>query len=176
MAEEPRRRRLKISSRIHGEHEERRRLEERRDIYVEQLATREREVRQMRETLGVLRSIAERVEFEIQIYRDRLERIDSELRDLERAELREFIMGPESDRFADMTIANAAYELLRETGEAMHVRNIWEALSRGGLRLSSERPTLSVTTALLRDKARFKRVAPNTYALVETQPRLIDES
>ncbi|GEM_PF-6042672 len=175
MAEEPGRRRLTIASRIHNGREERRSLEDRRMSYIERIATREIDITSMKDAIDVLRRTLARFELEIEMYRSRVDRIDARLADLERAELREFEMGAESARFAGMTIADASYELLKETGEAMHVRLIWEALSRRGLRSSAQRPTLSVTTALLRDE-RFERVAPNTYAIVGTQPRLIDES
>jgi len=150
-------------------------LQREHDMLVEQIARRETDIQPMKEAIDVLERTIARFELDIRIYQERLERIDDRLARLEMAEERELEMGPENNRFADMTIADAAYEVLKEAGRGIHVKEIWEALSRGGLRSSAQRPTLSVTTALLRDN-RFRRVGKNTYAIVGTQPRLIDES
>jgi len=164
-----RRKIAKMADKIVTQQRRREWLERQHDMLVEQITRREADSAPMREAIDVLHRTIARFELDVRIYRERLERIDAELAEFEMAEERELEMGPESDRFAGMKISDAAYQVLQEAGRGMHVSEIWEALSRGGLRLSAERPTLSVTTALLRDE-RFQRVGKNTYAIVGTQP------
>jgi len=135
-------------------------------MLLEQIARRQGELDQLKQSVDVLRSIIARFELELDLYRNRLDVFLDELAEFDMAEQRELELGLESDRFADMTIADAAYEVLKEAGQGMHVTEIWEALSRGGLRLAAQRPTLSVTTALLRDKVRFQKVGKNLYAAI----------
>ena len=66
--------------------------------------------------------------------------------------------------YADMTIADAGFEILKAAGRPLHVRNIWKRLQRGGKTFEAEKPILSVTAALLRDD-RFENLGRNTFTI-----------
>ncbi|NNF00761.1 MAG: hypothetical protein HKN25_17220 [Pyrinomonadaceae bacterium] len=72
---------------------------------------------------------------------------------------------PLSDRFSDRTITQACTLLLRETGEALHVNELYNLLVEGGFEFKGNNPTISIAVSLNRN-TRFRKVAPGTFDLV----------
>jgi hypothetical protein len=70
-----------------------------------------------------------------------------------------------SDRFADRTIPQATAMLLRESGEPLHVNEIYNRLLEGGFAFTGHNPTISIAVSLNRN-GRFRKVAPGTFDLV----------
>lgn len=70
-----------------------------------------------------------------------------------------------SERFADRTIPQAATMLLRESGEPLHVNEIYNRLVEGGFNFTGHNPTISIAVSLNRN-GRFRKVAPGTFDLV----------
>lgn len=77
--------------------------------------------------------------------------------------------------YADMSIANATFEILREKGIPLHVKTIWERLEQGGKISTAHKPTLSVTAALLRDE-RFQNIGGNKFRIKEFPSDTNEES
>ncbi len=69
------------------------------------------------------------------------------------------------DRFADRTIPQATTMLLRESGEPLHVNEIYNRLLEGGFNFNGHNPTISIAVSLNRN-GRFRKVAPGTFDLV----------
>lgn len=84
-------------------------------------------------------------------------------------QLKEILMG--KSKYVAMSIAEAAFLLLTETGKSMHAKEIYQKLIEGGVRIRAKAPITSVSIALSRDK-RFKKSAPNTYDLSEESATL----
>jgi hypothetical protein len=72
---------------------------------------------------------------------------------------------PISRRFTDRTITQACSLLLRETGEPLHVNELYNLLVAGGMEFTGNNPTISIAVSLNRNK-RFRKVAPGTFDLV----------
>lgn len=72
---------------------------------------------------------------------------------------------PVSRRFAEKTITQACSLLLRETGEPLHVNELFNMLVAGGMNFTGNNPTISIAVSLNRNR-RFKKVAPGTFDLV----------
>ncbi|MEZ5306906.1 MAG: hypothetical protein R2684_07150 [Pyrinomonadaceae bacterium] len=72
---------------------------------------------------------------------------------------------PISQRFSDLTIPQACTLLLRESGKALHVNELYNFLVAGGYEFSGSNPTISVAVSLARNR-RFRKVAPSTFDLV----------
>ena len=77
---------------------------------------------------------------------------------------REFSRAERVDRFADLTIPQATAALLKETGGALHVNDIFERLQAGGFVFSGHNPTISIAVSLNRNP-RFCKVSPGTFGL-----------
>ena len=72
---------------------------------------------------------------------------------------------PISHRFADRTITQACTLLLRESGQALHVNELYNLLVSGGMSFKGNNPTISVAVSLNRNR-RFRKVGPGTFDLV----------
>ena len=72
---------------------------------------------------------------------------------------------PISRRFTDRTITQACTLLLRESGEALHVNELYNLLVSGGFEFKGNNPTISIAVSLNRN-SRFRKVAPGTFDLV----------
>jgi hypothetical protein len=72
---------------------------------------------------------------------------------------------PISQRFSDRTITQACTLLLRESGEALHVNELYNFLVAGGFEFKGNNPTISIAVSLNRNR-RFRKVAPGTFDLV----------
>lgn len=72
---------------------------------------------------------------------------------------------PISHRFAERTITQACSLLLRESGGALHVNELYNLLVAGGMEFNGNNPTISIAVSLNRNK-RFRKVAPGTFDLV----------
>lgn len=72
----------------------------------------------------------------------------------------------ERTKYAGLSVPQAAFVLLKETGGALHAKAIYARLEDGGVRIRGKTPVTSIATSLSRD-GRFRKVAPNTYQLVE---------
>lgn len=70
-----------------------------------------------------------------------------------------------SHRFADRTITQACTLLLRESGEPLHVNELYNLLVSGGMEFKGNNPTISVAVSLNRNR-RFRKVGPGTFDLV----------
>ncbi len=77
---------------------------------------------------------------------------------------RELLLG--KSKYAGMSVPQAALTLMKEAGRPMHAKDIYLKLLEGGVRIRGKTPVTSVAISLKRDK-RFKKVAPNTFELVE---------
>lgn len=72
---------------------------------------------------------------------------------------------PISHRFTERTITQACSLLLRESGGALHVNELYNLLVAGGMEFTGNNPTISIAVSLNRNK-RFRKVAPGTFDLV----------
>jgi len=72
----------------------------------------------------------------------------------------------EKTKYAGLSVPQAAFLLLKETGKPLHAKEIYQKLTEGGVRIRGKTPVTSVAISLSRDK-RFKKIAPNTFTLVE---------
>jgi hypothetical protein len=72
---------------------------------------------------------------------------------------------PISQRFLDRTITQACTLLLRESGKALHVNELYNFLVAGGFGFKGNNPTISIAVSLNRNR-RFRKVAPGTFDLV----------
>jgi len=73
----------------------------------------------------------------------------------------------ERTKYARLSVPEAAFLLLQDNnGKAMHAKEIYQRLETGGISIRGKTPVTSVATSLGRDR-RFKRVAPNTFVLVQ---------
>ncbi len=72
---------------------------------------------------------------------------------------------PLSNRFNDRTITQACTLLLRESGSALHVNELYNLLIAGGMRFKGNNPTISIAVSLNRNR-RFRKVDPGTFDLV----------
>ena len=72
---------------------------------------------------------------------------------------------PISERFADRTITQACTLLLRESGNPLHVNELYNHLIAGGFGFKGNNPTISIAVSLNRNR-RFRKVAPGTFDLV----------
>lgn len=77
---------------------------------------------------------------------------------------REILLG--RSKYVGMNVSEAAYQILRDAGSAMHAKDICHRLIEGGLRIKAKAPVTSIATSLKRDR-RFRKVAPNTFEAVE---------
>lgn len=72
---------------------------------------------------------------------------------------------PISHRFTDRTITQACTLLLREAGKPLHVNELYNLLTAGGMEFKGNNPTISIAVSLNRNR-RFRKVAPGTFDLV----------
>lgn len=72
----------------------------------------------------------------------------------------------EKSKYVGLSVPQATFLLLKETGKAMHAKIIYQKLVEGGVRIRGKTPITSVAISLSRDK-RFKKIAPNTFKLSE---------
>ncbi len=72
----------------------------------------------------------------------------------------------ERTKYVGLSVPQAACLLLRESGGALHAREIFKRLNEGGMQIGGKTPVTSVSTALSRDK-RFQKASPNTFMLVK---------
>ena len=75
------------------------------------------------------------------------------------------IIEPISHRFSDRTITQACTLLLRESGKALHVNELYNLLVAGGMEFKGNNPTISIAVSLNRNR-RFRKVEPGTFDLV----------
>lgn len=69
-------------------------------------------------------------------------------------------------KYFGMSVPQAASLLLREAGTPMHAKEVYRKLAEGGVRIRGKTPVTSIAISLRRDK-RFRKVAPNTFELVD---------
>ncbi|NKE72679.1 hypothetical protein MNODULE_18165 [Nitrospiraceae bacterium HYJII51-Mn-bac16s-1-B09] len=72
----------------------------------------------------------------------------------------------EKTKYAGLSVPQATFLLLKEAGKPLHAKEIYQKLTEGGVRIRGKTPVTSVAISLSRDK-RFKKIAPNTFTLVE---------
>jgi hypothetical protein len=72
---------------------------------------------------------------------------------------------PVSQRFSDRTITQACTLILRESGRALHVNELYNTLCSGGFSFTGNNPTISIAVSLNRNR-RFRKVAPGTFDLI----------
>ena len=77
---------------------------------------------------------------------------------------REILLG--RSKYVGMSVPEAAYQILKEAGRAMHAKDLLQRLVEGGMQIKGKTPLTSVATSLRRDK-RFRKVGPNTFELFE---------
>jgi|GEM_PF-4408671 len=81
--------------------------------------------------------------------------------------------GMESERtrrykFLSKTLAEAVYQTMHEAGIELHAEEVVDRLKQGGAVIRAQRPILTVTSILSRNKDTYERVGPNTYRLKES--------
>jgi len=69
-------------------------------------------------------------------------------------------------KYLGMSVPQATMVLLKEAGTPMHAKEVYQKLVEGGVRIRGKTPVTSIAISLRRDK-RFRRVAPNTFDLVD---------
>ncbi len=69
-----------------------------------------------------------------------------------------------NQRFSDRTITQACTLLLRESGQPLHVNELYNLLVSGGMQFKGNNPTISIAVSLNRNR-RFRKVAPGTFDL-----------
>lgn len=79
---------------------------------------------------------------------------------------REILLG--RSKYVGMSVPDAAYALLRETRRPMHAKELYRHLVEGGLQIRGKTPVTSVATSLKRDR-RFRKVAPNTFEVIDEE-------
>jgi len=127
------------------------------NYYLKQRADAEQKIDRLRRVLGLLNGMLEYMR---------------EAEGLAAGEVPLFQEGLQEEfPYAEMTIADAAFDVLKKAGRHLHVTRIWTELQKGGKVLESNRPTLSVTGALLRD-SRFENLGKNTFRLKEARTDL----
>ena len=72
---------------------------------------------------------------------------------------------PLSQRFSDLTITQACTLLLRDSGQPLHVNELYNLLVAGGMRFKGNNPTISIAVSLNRNR-RFSKAGPGTFELV----------
>jgi hypothetical protein len=72
----------------------------------------------------------------------------------------------EKTKYVGLSVPQATCLLLKEVGVSLHAKEIFRKLNEGGMRIGGKTPVTSISTSLSRDK-RFRKVAPNTFKLVE---------
>ena len=77
---------------------------------------------------------------------------------------REILLG--RSKYVGMSVPEAAYQILKEAGRAMHAKDLLQRLVEGGMQIKGKTPLTSVATSLRRDK-RFRKVGPNTFEVFE---------
>jgi len=124
------------------------------------------DLEELRQAIKIIEKQARRLEKEI-------ERYDEVIKGIQTGGFRiQVAASPPGDRFVNMSIPDAAGEAILNLERPLHVRELLEVLESGGKRFTAARPTVSIASALSRD-ARFVRVGPNTFDLLErTQPKL----
>lgn len=81
----------------------------------------------------------------------------------------------EKSKYIGLSVPQATFLLLKEAGKPLHAKEIYQKLTEGGVRIRGKTPVTSVAISLSRDK-RFKKIAPNTFTLVEeTGPETLSE-
>ncbi len=83
----------------------------------------------------------------------------------------------EKTKYVGLSVPQATFLLLKEAGKALHAKEIYQRLVEGGVRIRGKTPVTSIAISLSRDK-RFKKIAPNTFKLVEEagQEALLDQN
>jgi hypothetical protein len=72
------------------------------------------------------------------------------------------------DWLAEMTYADAAYEILKFMGHPMSAAELREALEKGGKPVKGGQPASTLATSLRRDE-RFRKIEDGVYALQEEE-------
>jgi hypothetical protein len=75
-----------------------------------------------------------------------------------------------SQEASTASVAEAAYELIKEIGHPVHYREISERLSQSGTMVPGQNPEANLLSYLVRDR-RFQWIARGTYALAEWKMR-----
>ena len=79
---------------------------------------------------------------------------------------REILLG--RTKYVGMSVADAAYMILREAHRPMHAKELCQELINGGMRIRGKTPVTSVAISLKRDP-RLKKVSPNTFGIVSEE-------
>ena len=61
--------------------------------------------------------------------------------------------------------AEAMTQVLRDAGEPLHVKEIWQRLQAGGFHTDARDPVRSVVAIAVRDTGAFPKAGPNRYGL-----------
>lgn len=103
--------------------------------------------------------------------REYLERLEALLALLDRPEAEALPMWSDQterhSRYKNLSIADAAHEVLSEVGTPLHAERILAAVLKGGKVISSKTPLLSLTPALHRD-GRFQNIGCNTWRIKQS--------
>ncbi len=128
------------------------------------------ELQKQRERLDdEIRTIKKYLELAETLYRVELEKASAVRTDPARStgvtdRSRELLLG--RSKYAGLSVPQAAFLLFQERDGPLHAKEICRVLTEGGVRLRGKTPVTGVATALKRDP-RFRKVAPNTFALME---------
>ena len=76
---------------------------------------------------------------------------------------REILLG--RSKYVGMSVPEAAYHILTESGRPLHAKELVQRLIEGGMHIKGKTPLISVATSLKRDK-RFRKVGPNTFEAI----------
>ena len=74
-----------------------------------------------------------------------------------------------------MSVPDAAFIILRESRRPMHAKELCHRLIEGGMQIRGKTPVTSIATSLKRDP-RFKKVAPNTFEIIEQPEKALNQA
>jgi len=138
-----------------------------RKWFEDQIGDREQDLETISQAKEALDKIASRLEEEKSLYQQQLRaviegRVEVSREGIVISEEAE----PKSTRFQGMKIGDAAYEVLKEADRPLHVREIWDRISEGGVESRAKKPWVSIAAALYRDE-RFENLGRNTFRIKE---------
>lgn len=136
-----------------------------RRFWRRQVDDRLSEIEKLEGAISALSDIISRLREEADLYESNVAALEKGRYEVTKHGLRIYTEeAPETKRFEGMKIADAAFQVLREAERPFHVREIWERISRGGIKSWAKKPTVSVAAALHRDE-RFENLGQNTFRI-----------
>lgn len=147
-------------------------LEQRITIYKATLKELQRKHEEGEDEIQTVRKYLELAEtlYRVELDKSKLDSLTGDSQDSAqtgeetRRRSKELLLG--RTRYAGLSVPQAVFLLFRAQGRAMHAKEILQHLLDGGVRVRGKTPLTSIAISLKRD-TRFRKTAPNTFALAE---------